>query len=424
QQKCLRFWFTFWLFAISVNNSVCSPVGILIVDNKNVSDLNIAESNQDDTVVSERDNEVGFLRKSDEKGADAYQHFESFHDKDGDAYGYEKHEAYGKSNKDESLNDEKDKSEGSHYNYVQELGDKAKYQKYHGSNDDPGKNKQNNYHYSYNSDDDVETKPNYSSKYNNGQKIEEDDYDEEDKDGNTGRIKDAVELHQPTIPRPTKPAVLVKEHRVAYEVFDDVPKSKPSKAPVVVHSSQPIVNVQQHYAGYHVEDSDGDKGSDDSGKGHAGSVSKHLYEIYVTHNTGKSNGGGGGGSGGDDAKGGDEGGDDSGKSGNLVLAQPENSNIKADENDNGTYKVNINYGNKNGLKKKIYRKRKGNLKKKRIIKPHKYEVEEYVENDEVKKQPLVAGKEASPSHHRDSEDYSNGQQFIYASEADSDAYYW
>lgn len=69
--------------------------------------MNIAESNQDDAVVSERDNEVGYLRKEAEKGADAYQHFESFHDKDGDAYGYEKHEAYGKSNKGESLNDEK-----------------------------------------------------------------------------------------------------------------------------------------------------------------------------------------------------------------------------------------------------------------------------------------------------------------------------
>lgn len=69
--------------------------------------MNVAESNQDDAVISERDNEVGYLRKQDEKGADAYQHFESFHDKDGDAYGYEKHEAYGKSNKGESLNDEK-----------------------------------------------------------------------------------------------------------------------------------------------------------------------------------------------------------------------------------------------------------------------------------------------------------------------------
>lgn len=69
--------------------------------------MNIAASNQDEAVISERDNEVGYLRKEDEKGADAYQHFESFHDKDGDAYGYEKHEAFGKSNKGESLNDEK-----------------------------------------------------------------------------------------------------------------------------------------------------------------------------------------------------------------------------------------------------------------------------------------------------------------------------
>lgn len=69
--------------------------------------MNTAESNQDEAVISERDNEVGYLRRADEKGADAYQHFESFHDKDGDAYGYEKHEAYGKSNKGESLNDGK-----------------------------------------------------------------------------------------------------------------------------------------------------------------------------------------------------------------------------------------------------------------------------------------------------------------------------
>lgn len=39
--QCLRTWFTIWLFAISVNNSVASPVAspvdILNVDNKNVS---------------------------------------------------------------------------------------------------------------------------------------------------------------------------------------------------------------------------------------------------------------------------------------------------------------------------------------------------------------------------------------------------
>lgn len=69
--------------------------------------MNTAESKHDEAEVAERDNEVGYLRRADEKGADAYQHFESFHDKDGDAYGYEKHEAYGKSNKGESLNDEK-----------------------------------------------------------------------------------------------------------------------------------------------------------------------------------------------------------------------------------------------------------------------------------------------------------------------------
>lgn len=44
------------------------------------------------------DNDVGYLKKTNEKGGDGYQHFESYHDKDGDSYGYEKHEAFGKSN--------------------------------------------------------------------------------------------------------------------------------------------------------------------------------------------------------------------------------------------------------------------------------------------------------------------------------------
>ena len=71
-------------------------------------DLQTDESNnQDGAEIAERDNEVGYLRKSNEKGGDGYQHFESYHDKDGDAYGYEKHEAYGKSNKGDSLNDGK-----------------------------------------------------------------------------------------------------------------------------------------------------------------------------------------------------------------------------------------------------------------------------------------------------------------------------
>lgn len=41
------------------------------------------------------DHDVGYLKKSDSKGGDGYEHFESFHDKDGDKYGYEKHEAFG-----------------------------------------------------------------------------------------------------------------------------------------------------------------------------------------------------------------------------------------------------------------------------------------------------------------------------------------
>ncbi|XP_037031056.1 protein starmaker-like [Bradysia coprophila] len=589
-------------------------------------DLNTAESKHDEAEVSERDNEVGYLRRADEKGADAYQHFESFHDKDGDAYGYEKHEAFGKSNKDESSNGEKDKDEGSHYNYVQELGDKAKYQKYQGHNDDPGKGTHSNYHYSYNSDDDddEEKKPHYSSNYseetkkddssdedndegdddndstdeekttNFSYKIVSDDYAEDDGHGdvnskgsdngkgygfnfghgdkntdvdysikrsdytagddsndddnedesedesseddsseeedddnvivkdktinddegkgknaksystyttysseegddedgdddkeednkkpvgnkkkpfqkhviryenthpkpedtkhsnkivanddteesneahedNNGHVNEDVELHQPVKPQPPR------EHRTQYVVQSVHPQPTPQ---VYIQPSKPTIIVQEHHAGYKVEESGGDKASDDSGKGHAGSVSTHLYEIYVTHDTGKSNGGGGGG--GDDAKGSeDDGGDDGkGKSENLVIEKSQKLNDKADANDNGAYNVNINYGKKKGLKKngkKGYRKRKGNLKKKKIVKPHKYEVEEYIDSEDETKQSsvstketsqpqhreaIVAGKGSSPQHHRDSDDYSNGQQFLYASEADSDAYYW
>lgn len=237
-------------------------------------------------------------------------------------------------------------------------------------------------------------------------------------------------------PRPTKPVTLVKEHRAGYAVRNDHPKSTVTKAQVIIQPSKPIVLVQEHHAGYKVEDSDGGKdssdgnggkNSDDSGKGHAGSISKHLYEIYVTHDTGKSNGNGGGNGG--DSKGSDDAGGDSGngKSENLVLEQPQKVKNKADGTDNGAYNININYGKKKGLKKNgknANRKHKGSIKKKKILKPHKYEVEEYIDSEDETKQPIVAGKESSPQHHRDSEDYSSGQQFVFASEADSDAYYF
>lgn len=70
-------------------------------------DLSTAETKQHSEVGHE--NDVGYLKKSEEKGGDGYQHFESFHNKDGDSYGYEKHEAVGKSNKGESTDGKKGK---------------------------------------------------------------------------------------------------------------------------------------------------------------------------------------------------------------------------------------------------------------------------------------------------------------------------
>lgn len=290
------------------------------------------------------------------------------------------------------------------------------------------------------------TKQNIVVKHDSEDNEDNDESEEDDGDDDYRHVNEDVELHQPAKPRPTKPVELVKEHRTEYKIENVHPESISTKPQVIIQPSKPIVVVQEHHAGYKVEESDGGKGSDDSGKGHAGSVTKHLYEIYVTHDTGKSNGGGGGGDSKDsDDDGGDgDSGKGNGKSENLVLEhQPEKQNAKTDDTDNGSYKVNINYGKKKGLKKnsgKIYRKRKGNLKRKKIIKPHKYEVEEYTDNGAGTKQPTVAtkkasssqehsqpivsGKESSPKHHRDSEDYSNGQQFEFASEADSDAYYW
>ena len=43
---------------------------------------------------------MGYLNNKNEKGGDGYQKFESFHNKDGDSYGYEKHESYGEKTDD------------------------------------------------------------------------------------------------------------------------------------------------------------------------------------------------------------------------------------------------------------------------------------------------------------------------------------
>lgn len=52
---------------------------------------------QDD--YSSDDGSVGYLKKSQEGGADGYKHFDSFHKKDGDKYGYEKHTSFGEAKK-------------------------------------------------------------------------------------------------------------------------------------------------------------------------------------------------------------------------------------------------------------------------------------------------------------------------------------
>lgn len=260
--------------------------------------------------------------------------------------------------------------------------------------------------------------------------IEENNENEEynESDENDEITNDDVELHQQPTVTATKPRPpLLKEHREGYTIENDVPNLAPTKSQIIIQPSKPIELVQKHPAEYKVEqdagDHEGEHSSDDSGKGHAGSISKHLYEIYVTHATGKSNGGGSdtSSSGGDD-----EGGNE--KSGHLVLEQLREPNNKEEPYEQGGYQVKINYGEKKSSPKsnKSAGKRKGSLKKKKkqIIKPHKYEVEEYIDDGEETKQPIVAGNESSPQHHRDNVDYPQGQQFIYASEADSDAYYW
>lgn len=41
----------------------------------------------------------GYRKKTQDKGSDGYNHFDSYHKKDGDKYGYEIHSEYGKSDK-------------------------------------------------------------------------------------------------------------------------------------------------------------------------------------------------------------------------------------------------------------------------------------------------------------------------------------
>lgn len=52
--------------------------------------------NYRDDQGSQSDDSIGYLKKSEDGGADGYKHFDSFHKKDGDKYGYEKHSAFGK----------------------------------------------------------------------------------------------------------------------------------------------------------------------------------------------------------------------------------------------------------------------------------------------------------------------------------------
>lgn len=66
------------------------------------------------------DNIHGFHRRHEAKGSDGYKHFDSFHKKDGDKYGYEKHSAYGKAKKNnydsEDDNAKNKKSDGGKFN--------------------------------------------------------------------------------------------------------------------------------------------------------------------------------------------------------------------------------------------------------------------------------------------------------------------
>lgn len=41
----------------------------------------------------------GYHKKSEDQGSDGYKHFDSYHKKDGDKYGYETHSEYGQANK-------------------------------------------------------------------------------------------------------------------------------------------------------------------------------------------------------------------------------------------------------------------------------------------------------------------------------------
>ena len=41
----------------------------------------------------------GYHKKTQDKGSDGYKHFDSYHKKDGDKYGFEMHSEFGKENK-------------------------------------------------------------------------------------------------------------------------------------------------------------------------------------------------------------------------------------------------------------------------------------------------------------------------------------
>uniref|UniRef100_A0A240SY97 Uncharacterized protein n=1 Tax=Phlebotomus papatasi TaxID=29031 RepID=A0A240SY97_PHLPP len=56
---------------------------------------------------SDQDSEIGYIKNMKDEGKKGYEHFESFHDKDGDDYGYEKHEAFGYHDSSDGKGDEK-----------------------------------------------------------------------------------------------------------------------------------------------------------------------------------------------------------------------------------------------------------------------------------------------------------------------------
>ncbi|KAF5292045.1 hypothetical protein FQA39_LY14106 [Lamprigera yunnana] len=68
---------------------------------------------------SDGGNKRGYYKESEDKGSDGYKHFDSFHKKDSDKYGYEAHSAFGKGTGSEK------EAKGLNYKYDDEQNEKA-----------------------------------------------------------------------------------------------------------------------------------------------------------------------------------------------------------------------------------------------------------------------------------------------------------